>query len=126
MSTQPVWTAMPAIALAAGAGDFASILRIARTAAGLTLEEAGELAGYSASTLSRMETRPRRAWDVKELRRLAEVYGIPLTLFGLSTSTSERPALACLQLRTTVVKRCDDATCSRALPRSPPASPSCR
>jgi transcriptional regulator with XRE-family HTH domain len=91
MSTQPVWTVMPAVVQAAGAGNFASILRVARTAAGLTLEEAGELAGYSASTLSRMETRPCRTWDVRELRRLAEVYGIPLTLFGLSTSTCEPP-----------------------------------
>jgi transcriptional regulator with XRE-family HTH domain/tetratricopeptide (TPR) repeat protein len=78
---------MPAVTRAASRGDFGTVLRTARVAAGLTLEEAASLAGVSASTLSRMETKPSRAWDVRELRRLAEVFGIPAHLFGLSRST---------------------------------------
>ncbi len=78
---------MPAVARAATIGDYGTLVRVARTAAGLTLEEAGALAGYSASTLSRLETRGRRNWNVNELHHLAAVFGIPLHLFGLSRST---------------------------------------
>src|SRR5262245_54858432 len=78
---------MPAVAAAAKTGDYGTVLRIARVAAGLTLEEAAALAGVSASTLSRMETKPGRSWDVRDLRRLAEVFAIPSHLFGLSRST---------------------------------------
>lgn len=89
MGTPPGWIAMPAVEWAAVSGDYGTLLRVARTAAGLTLEEAGGLAGYSASTMSRLENRGRRSWDVKELRHLATVFGIPLHLFGLSRSTME-------------------------------------
>lgn len=78
---------MPAVAQAASSGDDGTVLRTARVAAGLNLEEAAALAGFSASTLSRMETKPNRRWDVRELRRLAEVFAIPAHLFGLSRST---------------------------------------
>jgi transcriptional regulator with XRE-family HTH domain len=89
MSTEPSWAAMPAVAQATRSNDYGTLLRIARTAAGLTLEEAGERAGYSASTMSRLENRGRRAWDVKELRHLASTFGIPPHLFGLSRSTGD-------------------------------------
>jgi transcriptional regulator with XRE-family HTH domain len=79
---------MPAAAQAADSEEYGTLLRMARTAAGLTLEEAGELAGYSASTMSRLEN-GRRAWDVRELRHLASVFRIPLHLFGLSRSTGD-------------------------------------
>ncbi|MDG4829324.1 helix-turn-helix transcriptional regulator [Solwaraspora sp. WMMD1047] len=78
---------MPAAAAAAAAGDVGTLLRVARTAAGLTLEEAGQLAGYSTATMSRWESGRRRRWTVVELRRLAEVYGIPPHLLGLATSS---------------------------------------
>jgi transcriptional regulator with XRE-family HTH domain len=79
---------MSAVAQAADDGDFGIVLRIARVAAGLSLKDAARLAGVSASTLSRMETKPGRAWDVRDLRRLAEVFGIPEKLFGLSRPVS--------------------------------------
>jgi transcriptional regulator with XRE-family HTH domain/tetratricopeptide (TPR) repeat protein len=72
---------------AAQTGDYGTVLRLARVAAGLTLEEAASLAGVSASTLSRMETKPGRSWDIRDLRRLAAVFAIPAHLFGLSRST---------------------------------------
>src|SRR4051812_49211507 len=50
------WTTLPAVHEAVTAGDFGALFRIARTAAGLTLREAGSLAGYSPSTLSRWES----------------------------------------------------------------------
>ena len=87
MSTQTAWTTMPAVAHAASRGDFGTVLRTARVATGLTLQKAASLAGVSASTLSRMETKANRHWDVRDLRRLAEVFAIPAHLFGLSQST---------------------------------------
>jgi len=42
------------------------------------------LAGYSAATLSRLETGRRQLSDVTVLRRLAEVFDIPPGLFGLA------------------------------------------
>lgn len=88
MASDPAWTVMPAIVTAAGAGEIGALLRTARTAAGLTLEDAGRLAGYSASTISRWENGHRRHWTVAELRRLAEVYGIPPHLLGLTASSA--------------------------------------
>ena len=87
MSSDSAWTAMPAASRAAQTGDYGTVLRLARVAAGLTLEEAASLAGVSASTLSRMETKPGRSWDIRDLRRLAAVFAIPAHLFGLSRST---------------------------------------
>lgn len=84
MSTHAAWTTMPSVTHAASNGHFGAVLRTARVAAGLTLADAASLAGVSASTLSRMETKPRRVWDVRDLRRLAEVFAIPEHLFGLS------------------------------------------
>ncbi len=89
MSTDTTWTAMPNVAKAAQTGDYGTVLRVARIAAGFTLEEAAGLAAVSASTLSRMETNPKRTWDVRDLRRLAELFAIPAHLFGLSRSTFE-------------------------------------
>lgn len=86
VTADPSWTTMPAVAQAARGGDYSTVLRLARIAAGLTLEEAGVKAGYSASTLSRWETRHRRNWDVKDLRHLATVYRIPSELLGLAPS----------------------------------------
>jgi transcriptional regulator with XRE-family HTH domain len=59
---------------------------MARIAANLTLEQAGKRAGYSAATLSRLETGRRRLTDVTVLRRLAHVFQIPPALFGLADS----------------------------------------
>ncbi|WP_203994556.1 helix-turn-helix domain-containing protein [Micromonospora lutea] len=65
-------------------GDFGTLLRIARTAARLTLAEAGQRCGYSAATLSRIERGRQRLTDVTVLRRLAAIFDIPPELFGLT------------------------------------------
>jgi transcriptional regulator with XRE-family HTH domain len=84
MSTEPGWTRLPAAAQAANAEQYGVLLRLARTAAGLTLEAAARRVGYSASTLSRMESGKRPLTDVNVLRRLASELRIPLRLFGLA------------------------------------------
>ena len=89
MSAPPQWTANPAVQQAAEAGDYATILRFSRLAAGLTLEQIGAAGGYSASTLSRLESRHRRIRDVAELRILADLYDVPVHLFGLATATGD-------------------------------------
>ncbi|HEX6076692.1 MAG TPA: helix-turn-helix transcriptional regulator, partial [Micromonosporaceae bacterium] len=61
---------------------------LARTAARLTLAEAGRRAGYSAATLSRLETGRRQLSDVHLLRHLAHVFDIPPQLFGLATRSA--------------------------------------
>ncbi|MFD4210242.1 helix-turn-helix domain-containing protein [Micromonospora tulbaghiae] len=78
------WSELPEARHAAAAGDFGTLLRVARTAARLTLCEAGRRCGYSAATLSRIERGKQRLSDVTVLRRLAAVFDIPPELFGLA------------------------------------------
>ncbi|GAA3957182.1 helix-turn-helix domain-containing protein [Actinoplanes auranticolor] len=89
MSAPQQWTANPAVQQAVRAGDYATILRFSRLAAGLTLEQLGAAGGYSASTLSRLESRRRRIRDVDELRQLADLYDVPVHLFGLATAAGD-------------------------------------
>ncbi|NES16156.1 MULTISPECIES: helix-turn-helix domain-containing protein [Micromonospora] len=78
------WSELPEAKQAAAVGDFGTLLRVARTAARLTLSEAGLRCGYSAATLSRIERGRQRLTDVTVLRRLAAVFDIPPELFGLA------------------------------------------
>lgn len=89
MSAHLQWTAHPAVQQAIRACDHATILRFSRVAAGLTLEQLGAAGGYSPSTLSRLESRRRRIRDVEELRRLADLYDVPVHLLGLATSPGD-------------------------------------
>jgi transcriptional regulator with XRE-family HTH domain/tetratricopeptide (TPR) repeat protein len=84
----PPWTELAAVREAVATGHFGVLVRIARTAAGLTLEEAGRRIGYSAATLSRIERGRQQLTDVTLLRRLAVAFSIPPALFGLA-ETSE-------------------------------------
>ncbi|HEX5493691.1 MAG TPA: helix-turn-helix transcriptional regulator [Mycobacteriales bacterium] len=84
MHAEPNWTRLPAAAEAAEIGQYGALVRLARTAAGLTLEGAGRLVGYSASTLSRLESGKRPLTDVRVLRRLAGALDIPPRMFGLA------------------------------------------
>jgi transcriptional regulator with XRE-family HTH domain len=78
------WFDLPAARRAAAEGRYGAVLRLARTAANLTLEQAGQRAGYSAATLSRLETGRRQLTDVTVLRRLAHLFRVPPALFGLA------------------------------------------
>jgi transcriptional regulator with XRE-family HTH domain len=95
-ATYPPWLSLPAAREAAVTGRHGTLVRIARTAAGLTLDEAGRLAGYSAATLSRIERGRQALTDVNVLRHLATVFAIPAELFGLAeqggaTTSPSRP-----------------------------------
>jgi transcriptional regulator with XRE-family HTH domain len=94
-STHPIWRT-PAVQEAAAAEQFGAVIRMTRTARKLSLVRAGKLVGYSASTLSRIETGQRKLTDVRQLRRFADVLGIPPHLFGLTLPTGPRPAGAAL------------------------------
>jgi transcriptional regulator with XRE-family HTH domain len=85
-ANSPSWLDLPTARQAATDGRYGILLRLARTAAGLTLGDAGKLAGYSAATLSRLETGRRQLSDVTVLRHLAHVFHIPPYLFGLAES----------------------------------------
>ncbi|MFG2169486.1 helix-turn-helix domain-containing protein [Micromonospora chersina] len=84
MAVERRWSELPEARQAAAVGDFGTLLRVARTAARLTLCEAGRRCGYSAATLSRIERGRQRLTDVTVLRRLAAVFDIPPELFGLT------------------------------------------
>jgi transcriptional regulator with XRE-family HTH domain len=90
-AAHPIWRT-PAVQEAAAAGHFGALIRMARIARQLSLIRAGKLVGYSASTLSRIETGQRKLTDVTQLRRFADVLGIPPHLFGLAMRTA--PAAA--------------------------------
>lgn len=84
-ATHPIWNT-PAVQHAAAAGQFGALIRISRTAQRLTLVQAGKLVGYSASTLSRIESGHRKLTDVIQLRLFASAFDIPPHLFGLTAS----------------------------------------
>src|SRR5262245_46513271 len=65
------WTALPAARQAAAERRYGALVRLARTAADLTLAEAGRRVGYSASALSRIERGHQPLTDITVLRRLA-------------------------------------------------------
>lgn len=80
----PPWAELPAARQAAAEGRYGVMVRLARTAAGLTLEEVGRRVGYSAATMSRIERGRQPLTDVVLLRRLALTLAIPPELFGLA------------------------------------------
>ncbi|MGH3924165.1 MAG: helix-turn-helix domain-containing protein [Pseudonocardiaceae bacterium] len=91
----PVWST-PAVLQAAKAAHFGALIRMTRTARRLTLVQVGKLVGYSASTVSRIETGRCKLTDVTLLRRFADAVGIPPQLFGLTSSTGTSPIGAAL------------------------------
>jgi transcriptional regulator with XRE-family HTH domain len=90
----PPWLSLPGARQAAADGRYGTLLRLARTAAGLTLDDAGRLVGYSAATLSRIETGRQPLTDVTVLRRLATAFAIPPALFGLVDGGDRAPVPA--------------------------------
>ncbi|WP_425544588.1 helix-turn-helix domain-containing protein, partial [Actinoplanes couchii] len=90
--THQVW-ASPALARAVRDDQPGAVIRLARRAAGLTLEQLGNLYGCSASTLSRVE-REHPPIDQVEVRRdLALLLGIPTEYVGLARHASPAEAL---------------------------------
>lgn len=83
-ASYPPWTELPGARQAAAESRYGVMVRLARTAAGLTLEEVGRRVGYSAATMSRIERGRQPLTDVTLLRRLALALAIPPELLGLA------------------------------------------
>ncbi|QYC45019.1 Helix-turn-helix protein [Nonomuraea coxensis DSM 45129] len=76
---------IPAALLAAvRAADYPLVVRLARRQAGLTQEQLGSATGYSAATISRLETGRQPLNDIATLRRLAQSLDIPCRWLGLA------------------------------------------
>jgi transcriptional regulator with XRE-family HTH domain len=69
---------------AARDGEPGAVIRLARQAAGLTQSQLGEACGYSQPVVSRIERGHRSAYDIRTLRRLAEVLDLSPQLLGLA------------------------------------------
>jgi transcriptional regulator with XRE-family HTH domain len=78
------------ICLAAGRGDHASVIRLARRRKGWTQTELGQRVGFSHSEVSRFETRARLLRDVPVLRRFAVALELPGAVFGLGAPAGLR------------------------------------
>lgn len=82
----PSWLALPHAQRAVAERRYGTVLRLARIAAGLTLQQAGDRAGYSAATLSRIERGLQPLTDVRLLRHFSAIFAIPPGIFGLADS----------------------------------------
>lgn len=78
------WATLPAARQAAAERRYGALVRLARTAADLTLAEVGRRVGYSASALSRIERGHQPLTDITVLRRFAAALDIPPAMFGLT------------------------------------------
>lgn len=76
-----LWASARARALIA-ARDVGGVVRLARQTRGWRQADLGKAAGYSASTISRLETNRRASVDVEMLRRVAHAAGIPGDVLG--------------------------------------------
>lgn len=68
------------------------VVRVARTARDWSQAELGRRCGYSASQVSRWETGRLPLRDVTLLRTLADVLGVPASLFGLDNTSGRAHA----------------------------------
>src|SRR5882757_10598237 len=73
---------------AVAAGAPGTVVAIARKAHGLRQEELGALAGFSQSAISRLESGSNLAYDLRILRTLHKLLGIPPRLLGLADPTT--------------------------------------
>ncbi|MGI5505836.1 helix-turn-helix domain-containing protein [Lentzea sp. CA-135723] len=64
-----------------------AVVAIARKAHGLRQDELGTLAGFSQSAISRLESGSNIAYDMRVLRTLQRLLGIPAHLLGLTDRT---------------------------------------
>jgi len=64
-----------------------AVVALARKAHGLRQDELGTLAGFSQSAISRLESGSNIAYDMRVLRTLQRLLGIPAHLLGLSDRT---------------------------------------
>ena len=73
-----------AVTRAASAGLPGTVIALARQAHGLSQAELGVLAGFSQSAISRLETGGNLGFDIRILRSLGQLLGVPPRLLGLA------------------------------------------
>ncbi|HEY4018951.1 MAG TPA: helix-turn-helix transcriptional regulator [Pseudonocardiaceae bacterium] len=83
------WQVKAAAAVSPGA-----VVAIARRAYGLRQGELGARAGFSQSTISRLEAGGNLAYDMRVLRALQRLLGVPPLLLGLAERALDEPAPA--------------------------------
>ncbi|MEV4377323.1 helix-turn-helix transcriptional regulator [Streptosporangium sp. NPDC049644] len=94
--------------------DVGGVIRFARQLWGWKQSDLGQAAGYSASTISRLETGKRAGVDLQMLRDVAEAAGVPGYVLGALIA----PAVTVIA--TTDQAKEDDSMRRRArYPRSP-------
>jgi transcriptional regulator with XRE-family HTH domain len=69
---------------AASAGTPGAVIALARQAHGLSQAELGALAGFSQSALSRLESGGNPGYDIRVLKSLGRLLGVPPRLLGLA------------------------------------------
>lgn len=69
-----------------------AVVAIARKAHGLRQDELGTLAGFSQSAISRLESGSNLAYDLRVLRTLQRLLGVPAHLLGLTDRTLPVPS----------------------------------
>jgi transcriptional regulator with XRE-family HTH domain len=77
-----LWASARAHALAE-AGDIGGVIRLARQARGWRQEDLANAAGFSRSTISRLETGSRAGTDITMIRDVAAKAGIPPAILGV-------------------------------------------
>jgi transcriptional regulator with XRE-family HTH domain len=82
-ASDKIWQS-DAVLAAINSGNRGAIVRVARQAQHLTLTQLAARCGYSISALSRMERGLQPLTDIRVLRSLANVLGIPPRVFGLA------------------------------------------
>ncbi|HWR47096.1 MAG TPA: helix-turn-helix transcriptional regulator, partial [Pseudonocardiaceae bacterium] len=82
-ATRAIWQSNT-VRAAIESGNRGAIVRSVRRARHLTLAQLAARCGYSISSLSRMERGRQPLTNIRVLRSLADVLGIPPPVFGLA------------------------------------------
>ncbi|MFI1585762.1 helix-turn-helix domain-containing protein [Embleya sp. NPDC020630] len=84
---RPPWDA-PRVRVLAARGDVGGLVRLGRLARNWRQRDLGSIVGYSASTVSRLESGARSGRDVAVLRRLAAAVDMPVGVLGAALGVS--------------------------------------
>ncbi|OPC76439.1 transcriptional regulator [Embleya scabrispora] len=84
---RPPWDT-PRVRLLAARGDVGGLVRVGRLARNWRQRDLGSIVGYSASTVSRVESGARSSRDVAVLRRLAAAVDMPPGVLGAALGVS--------------------------------------
>ncbi|MER5625859.1 helix-turn-helix transcriptional regulator [Streptosporangium sp. NPDC002544] len=129
----------PQVRALVAARDVGGVIRFARQLRGWKQSDLGQAAGYSASTISRLETGRRAGLDLQVLRDVADAAGVPRSVLGaliapavtvVATQAKEDDSMrrrtllsaAGLAIPAHLLSQLDDALAVLPTPSSPPVS----